>query len=245
MSQAEPTDLPREPIHRLIGPLERFLHVEAAAGVVLLVATAVALVLANSPWSEAFLSFWTTKITIGVGAFEMSHSLRHWINDGLMAVFFFVIGLEVKREIVVGELRDRERAALPVAAALGGMIVPAGIYMLLQHGQPGESGWGIPMATDIAFVVGCMAVLGSRIPVGLRVFLLSLAIADDIGAVLVIAIGYTDNIDLVALAFGAVGIGVIAVLARLGVRSFLAYTLLGGGVWLLFHESGVHATIAG
>ena len=237
--------LPREPIHRLIGPLERFLHIEAAAGVVLLVAAAAALGLANSPWSDGYLGFWNTKITVGAGSFEMSHSLRHWINDGLMAVFFFVIGLEVKREIVVGELRDLSRAALPVAAALGGMIVPAGIYLLLQHDQPGASGWGIPMATDIAFVVGCLAMIGPRIPTSLRVFLLSLAIADDIGAVLVIAVGYTDSIDFVALGWGVVGIAVIAFLARLGARSFLVYTLLGIAVWLLFHESGVHATIAG
>jgi Na+:H+ antiporter, NhaA family len=237
--------LPREPIDRLIGPLERFLHVEAAAGVVLLGAAVLALALANSPWAETYLAFWNTKVTLGAGSFEMSHSLRHWINDGLMAVFFFVIGLEVKREIVVGELRDPARAALPVVAAVGGMIVPAGIYFLLQHGQAGASGWGIPMATDIAFVVGCLAVLGPRVPSSLRVFLLSLAIADDIGAVLVIALGYTDNINLADLAGGIAGILFIAFLARLGARSFLVYTLLGIVVWLCFHESGVHATIAG
>jgi len=237
--------LPREPIHRLIGPLERFLHVEAAAGVVLLSAAAVALVLANSPWSEAYLAFWNTKLGVTIGAFEMSHSIRHWVNDGWMAVFFFVIGLEVKREIVVGELRDARRAALPVAAALGGMILPAAIYLLLQGGQAGAPGWGIPMATDIAFVVGCLAMLGPRVPNVLRVFLLCLAIADDIGAVLVIAVGYTASIDWVMLGSGLAGIGCIAGLARLGARSFLAYTLLGLAVWLLFHESGVHATVAG
>lgn len=238
-------DFPVEPIAKVIAPLERFLHVEAAAGVVLLVATATALGLANSPWAEGFLAFWKTKMTLGVGSFEMSYSLQHWINDGLMAVFFFVIGLEVKREIVLGELRDPGRAALPLAAAIGGMLVPAGFYLALQHGQPGQDGWGIPMATDIAFVVGCIALLGKRIPLGLRVLLLSLAIADDIGAILVIAIGYTDSIDVTALILGFAGIGLIGGLARSGVRSLLVYTLLGAAVWLAFHESGIHATLAG
>jgi NhaA family Na+:H+ antiporter len=162
-----------------------------------------------------------------------------------MAIFFFVIGLEVKREIVLGELRDIRRAALPIAAAIGGMVVPAAIYLSLQAGQLAERGWGIPMATDIAFVVGCMAVLGSRIPHGLRVLILSLAIADDIGAILVIAIGYTSEIYWGTLAWGVVGIAGVSVLARLGVRSFGIYAVLGAGIWFAFHESGIHATIAG
>lgn len=240
-----PIELPKAPIDRLIGPLERFLRIEAAAGVVLLVAAVTALVLANSPWWEAYLAFWNTKIGIAAGSFEMSHSLRHWINDGLMAIFFFVIGLEVKRELVVGELSDPRNAALPIAAALGGMVVPAAIYLCLQPTGPGASGWGIPMATDIAFVVGCLAMMGPRVPNALRAFLLSLAIADDIGAVLVIALGYTTDLHLAALGWGIFGILVIAVLARLGTRSLPVYGLLGFVVWLLFHESGVHATIAG
>jgi NhaA family Na+:H+ antiporter len=175
----------------------------------------------------------------------MRHPLYHWINDGLMVIFFFVIGLEVKRELVLGELRDIQRAALPIAAAIGGMVAPALIYLLLQAGQPGQRGWGIPMATDIAFVVGCMAVLGDRVPHGFRVMILTLAIADDIGAILVIAIGYTESINGMALGLGTAGIALISLLARLGVRSFFVYTLLGALIWLAFHESGVHATIAG
>jgi NhaA family Na+:H+ antiporter len=237
--------LPSEAIDRLLAPLARFLHVEAAGGIVLLVASLLALALANSPWADAFLAFWKTPVRLGVGGFEMSHSLKHWVSDGAMSIFFFVVGLEVKRELVIGELRDPRRAALPIAAALGGMLAPAGIYLALQAGLPTARGWGIPMATDIAFVVGCMAVLGSRVPIGLRVMLLSLAIADDIGAVLVIAIGYTEQIQVPALAHGVGASAAIAGLERLGVRSLLVYTLLGVGVWLSFHESGVHATLAG
>jgi NhaA family Na+:H+ antiporter len=238
-------ELPKEPIHRVTAPLERFMHVEAASGIVLLAATIAALILANSELSEWFLGIWSTQVGFRVGSFEMFHSLKHWINDGLMAVFFFVIGLEVKRELVIGELRDPRRAALPVFAAIGGMVVPAGVYLALQAGEPGARGWGIPMATDIAFVVGCMAVLGSRVPHGLRVMLLSLAIADDIGAILVIAIGYTESLDLTALVLGLLGLVFVFLLARAGVRSLLAYIVVGALVWFAFHESGVHATIAG
>ena len=246
MAHATPdSGLPREPIHRLVDPFERFLHVESAGGVVLLVAAVVALALANSPWSGAFLGFWQTRVAFAIGGFEMDHSLKHWINDGLMGIFFFVIGLEVKRELVLGELRDLRRALLPLIAAVGGMVVPAGIYLALQAGEPSARGWGIPMATDIAFVVGILALLGSRIPMALRVMLLSLAIADDIGAILVIAIGYTDSLSLAWLAAGLGAMGLVVLLARLGVRSIGAYVLVGGFVWLGFHESGVHATIAG
>lgn len=238
-------DLPREPIHRVTGPIGRFLHIEAASGVVLLLATVVALAFANSPWAEHYLKFWKTEVGFRVGSFEMFHSLKHWINDGLMAIFFFVVGLEVKRELVLGELNNPRRAILPIAAALGGMIVPAGIYLALQGGEPGQRGWGIPMATDIAFVVGCMAVLGPRIPRILRVMLLSLAIVDDIGAILVIAIGYTEEIHTTPLLIAFVGLSAIFAFARLGVRSFTVYILLGTLVWIGFHESGVHATIAG
>ncbi|HVS10606.1 MAG TPA: Na+/H+ antiporter NhaA [Planctomycetota bacterium] len=245
MRSQEEEAFPREPIHRITGPLERFLHVEAASGAVLLVCAAAALAIANSDWAEAYLAFWEMPLGLSLGEWELEHSLRHWVNDGLMAIFFFVIGLEVKREIALGELRSPRRAALPLAGALGGMLVPAGVYLLLQGSGPARDGWGIPMATDIAFVVGCMAILGPRIPPGLRVFLLSLAIADDIGAVLAIAIGYTDAIQWIALGLGLAGILIIALLARMGVRSLLVYTLFGTAVWFAFHESGVHATIAG
>jgi NhaA family Na+:H+ antiporter len=238
-------EIRKQPIDRLTGPLKKFLHVEAASGVMLLICTIVALVLANSRWSEGFLALWQTKLTFALGSFEMSHSLKHWINDGLMAVFFFVIGLEVKREMVLGELRDIRRALLPIFAAIGGMIAPAGVYLALQAGQPGQRGWGIPMATDIAFVVGCMAVLGPRVPHGLRILLLSLAIADDIGAILVIAIGYTEHLHWGALLAGIAGLGTVLVMLRLGVRSLGLYAVLAVLIWLAFHESGVHATIAG
>lgn len=169
--------------------MQRFLHVEAASGVLLLVCTAIALVLANSAGSEWYVALWKTKVGFSFGNFSMMYSLQHWINDGLMAIFLFVVGLEVKREMVHGELRYPKRATLPVAAAVGGMLVPAGIYLLLQGGTEAARGRGIPMATDIAFVVGCMAVLGPRVPHILRVMLLSLAFVDDIGAILVIAVG--------------------------------------------------------
>jgi NhaA family Na+:H+ antiporter len=241
----QPVNLPQEPIHRITAPLRRFLHVQAASGAVLLAATVVALVLANSPWSEGFLGIWQSRGVLSMGAFEFNHSLKHLINDGLMVIFFFVIGLEVKRELVLGELREFRRAVLPVAAALGGMVVPAICFLAIEYGGPGQRGWGIPMATDIAFVVGCTAVLGNRVPHSLRILLLSLAIADDIGAILVIAIGYTDDINLLWLAWGLVGIGLVGALSRLGVRSFFAYTVAGIVTWFAFHESGVHATIAG
>ena len=237
--------IPSEPIHRLTKPIERFLHIEAASGIVLLVATLIAIALANSPAAEAVEHFWHTPLAVSVGAFEFRISLAHFINDGLMAVFFFVVGLEVKREMVVGELRDARRAALPIAAALGGMIVPAGVYLALQWGQPGARGWGIPMATDIAFVVGCLSVMSSRVPHGLRVMMLALAIADDIGAILVIAFGYSDGLSWNWLFAGLAGLSVIFGLIRLGVRSSLIYIAAATFVWFAFHESGVHATIAG
>lgn len=239
------TAFPEEPIDRLVAPLTRFLHVEAAGGIVLLACAAAALVLANSPLGDGYLAFWDTMVGFTVGGFELIHSLKHWINDGLMAVFFFVIGLEVKREMVLGELRDPRRAVLPIVAAIGGMLVPAAIYLVLQAGEPGQRGWGIPMATDIAFVVGCMAILGSRVPPMLRVFLLSVAIVDDIGAILVIAIGYTEDLSFTMLLLGFAGIAAIWAVTRLGVRSYLVLGTMGILVWLAFHESGVHATIAG
>jgi NhaA family Na+:H+ antiporter len=225
--------------------VQRFLHVEAASGVLLLICTAIALVLANSAASDWYVAIWKTQVGFAFGDFAMKYSLQHWINDGLMAIFFFVVGLEVKREMVLGELRDAKRAALPVAAAIGGMVVPAGIYLLFQGGTEAARGWGIPMATDIAFVVGCMAVLGPRVPHILRVMLLSLAIVDDIGAILVIAVGYTESLNTTALFLAFAGLGVVYAMGRAGVRSFGIYLILGVLVWFGFHESGVHATIAG
>ncbi len=211
----------------------------------MLIAATVALVLANSAAAEGFLAFWKTQIGFTIGSLEVQHSLKHWVDDGLMAIFFFVVGLEVKREFVLGDLRNPRQAALPIVAALGGMIVPAGIYLALQAGGEAPHGWGIPMATDIAFVVGCMAVLGSRVPPALRVMLLSLAIVDDIGAILVIATVYTDTIYWNWLLMGFAGVGLILFMSRVGVRSVGVYFLVGVLVWFGFHESGVHATIAG
>src|SRR5262245_7336594 len=237
--------LPDEPIDRVIEPVTRVLHVESASGVVLLVFTVAALLLANSAVSERFVALWRTPIGFSFGAFEMHYSLRHWINDGLMVLFFFVVGLEVKRELVLGELRDLRLAALPIAAAFGGMVMPVALYLMLQWGEAGQRGWGIPMATDIAFVMGCLAAIRSRAPRSLRILLISLAIADDVGAILIIAIGYTNALSLSALGWGLLGIGLVTLLQRIGVRSVPLYVLVGVGIWFAFHESGVHATIAG
>ncbi|MGE5256741.1 MAG: Na+/H+ antiporter NhaA [Hyphomicrobiales bacterium] len=240
-----PDLLPREPIQTFIDPVRRFLHIEATSGVALVAATLAALIAANSAAGEGFLAFWQTPVGLRFGSLQLELSLLQWINDFLMAIFFYVIGLEVKRELVRGELRDLRRAVLPLAAAVGGMIAPAAVYLLLLWGAPGERGWGIPMATDIAFVVGCLAVLGSRIPVGLRIMLLSLAIADDIGAILVIAVGYTGQLNWTALWLSALGIGIVVACMKLGIHSLGVYLILSLGVWFEVHASGIHATIAG
>lgn len=232
-------------LQRLAEPLARFLHVEAAGGLVLLAATAAALVVANSPGAAPFAAFWQTRVGVTVGGFELHKPLLLWINDGLMTVFFFVVGLEIKREFVFGELRDPKKAALPAAAALGGMVVPAGIYLALQWGEPGERGWGIPMATDIAFVVGFLALLGRRVPFGLKILLLTLAIVDDIGAVLIIAVAYTADLAPWYLAAAAAGFGVCVLFNQIGVRTVPAYVVVGAGVWLAFLKSGIHPTVAG
>jgi NhaA family Na+:H+ antiporter len=224
---------------------QRFSHMEAAGGIVLIIATAVALVWANSPWADTYVHLWEMKFTVGVPGFGLTESLHHWINDGLMAVFFFLIGLEIKREVLAGELASIRLAALPVAAALGGMLVPAAFYVLFNAGGEGISGWGIPMATDIAFALGVLALLGSRVPIGLKVFLTALAIADDLGAVVVIALFYTASIDWMSLATGLVLLGMLYYANRSGLRKPLPYMLVGLVIWVMFLKSGVHATIAG
>ena len=235
----------RPMIERWARPIVRFMQVEAASGLLLLACTALALVLANSAWSAPFAEFWQTRVGFTVGSFALYKPLLLWIDDGLMAIFFFVVGLEIKAEIVFGELRELRKAALPVAAALGGMVVPAAIYLVLQRGQPGERGWGIPMATDIAFVVGFLALLGRRVPFSLKILLLTLAIVDDIGAVLVIAVAYTVDISLAYLAVAAAGFGIVYLCNRIGVRPVPVYFILGAGIWLAFLKSGVHPTVAG
>ena len=230
---------------RLARPIRRFLAIEAASSILLLAATGVALALANSPWREAWEHFWHQRIAIEIGSFELALSLAHWVNDALMAIFFFVVGLEIKREMTIGELASRQRAMLPVFGALGGMVAPALIYLLLQPGGAASAGWGIPMATDIAFAVAALAVLGPRVPNGLKIFLLALAIVDDLGAVTVIAVFYTDEVRLSALFAAALGLGLVYAIRLAGVRAYAPYFLVGGVVWLATLGSGVHATVAG
>jgi NhaA family Na+:H+ antiporter len=240
-----PPRLPASLAQRWSRPLVQFLEIESASGVLLFLCTVAALVIANSPAGPAVAAFWKTHVTIGADAWKLDESIGHWINDGLMTIFFFVVGLEIKREIVAGELREWRKAALPVMAALGGMVAPAGIYLLLRAGRPGHAGWGIPMATDIAFVVGMLALLGRRVPLGLKILLLSLAIADDIGAVLVIAVFYSSDVSLAALGVAACGLAACYVFNWIGVRRVGIYVLIGLGVWLAFLKSGVHPTVAG
>jgi len=241
----EATRLPKEFVDRLTRPFVRFLHIESAGGAILLLFTVLALVLSNSPWADAFEHAWEIQVGLRVGAVEFARSLREWINDGLMTLFFFLVALELKRELILGELKKPRMAALSIAAALGGMIVPAAIYLALQSGQPGQDGWGTVMATDTAFVIGCLALLGSRIPLSLRVFMLSLAIVDDIGAIVVVAIGYSSNIVWWPLVVAGIGVGIIRAMAKLGFRGFPLYILVGGLIWLAVDASGIHATITG
>ncbi len=238
-------EFPREAIDRVTAPLARFLRIETAGGATLLLAAVIALVLSNSPWASGFLALWEIPLGIRVGIVEFERTLREWINDGLMTVFFFVVALELKRELILGELREPRVAALSIAGAMGGMLVPAAVYLAVQLGQPGEHGWGTVMATDTAFVIGCLALLGRRAPPSLRVFLLSLAVVDDIGAILVVAIGYSAALDWISLAMAGAGILSVRGLALLGVRSILVYLLAGGLIWLAVDASGIHPTVTG
>ncbi len=237
--------LPRAPIQRVTRPFRRFLEIESASGVLLGLCAVVAMVIANSSVGHDFHDFWETHFRISLGRFSLDESLHFWVNDALMTLFFFVVGLEIKRELVAGELSSPQKAALPVVAALGGMLAPAGVYLALMHGKPGEHGWGIPMATDIAFVVGVLALFGPRVPIGLKVFLLSLAIADDVGAIVVIALAYSGTPDMVALGAAALGFGIVYAFNRLGVRTVPIYVIVGSVIWLAVLRSGIHPTIAG
>jgi NhaA family Na+:H+ antiporter len=231
-------------LFRALYPFQRFFEIESAGGILLLVTAAFALIWANV-WPAAYADVWAIDVTVGAPRFQLTLTLRDWINDGLMAVFFFLVGLEIKREILVGELASVRRATLPILAAVGGMAAPAAIYTIFAAGTPAGHGWGIPMATDIAFALGVLALLGRRIPPGLRVFLAALAIADDLGAVIVIAIFYTAHISW--LAFG-IGLGIFALLLllnRLDVHDTVVYGVIGVVLWVAVLLSGVHATISG
>ena len=232
-------------IDRVLRPFQQFTRTESAGGIVLLACTAIALIWANSPWADSYHHLWETTFAVGFPGAGLTLSLHHWINDGLMAVFFFLVGLEIKREMLVGELASPRQAALPIAGALGGMLVPAAIYAGLNMGGPGAAGWGIPMATDIAFALGVVALLGSRVPLGLKVFLAALAIVDDIGAVLVIAFFYTAALSWTALGIAVLVLAALVLCNVAGVRHPAAYALLGVGLWMAFLASGIHATIAG
>jgi NhaA family Na+:H+ antiporter len=241
---ARPSPDPR-PAPLLLRPFQTFFRLESASGILLLAAALAALVWSNSPAGPSYFELWQTVGTAGLGGLVITKPLLLWINDGLMAVFFLVVGLEIKREVLVGELASPKKAALSVAAAIGGMALPAAIYFAVNAGGPGAGGWGIPMATDIAFALGVLALLGSRVPLALKIFVTAVAIVDDLGAVVVIAIFYTEKLSPGILALGAAFVVGLAVLNRAGVRRTWPYALIGAAVWVAFLKSGVHATIAG
>jgi Na+/H+ antiporter NhaA len=218
---------------------------EAGGSALLLLGTVVALAWANSPWSGSYTTFWSTPATIGVGTWQLTLDLRHWINDGAMALFFLVVGLEITREVSTGELRDRRNVAAPALGALGGLAVPALVYLMVNHSGPGAAGWGIVMSTDTAFVLGILALFGPRCPDRLRLFLLTLAIVDDIGAITVMALFYSGDLDVTALAVAAVLVAVLVGLRWAGVWRLTPYVLVGLALWLAVYESGVHGTLAG
>ena len=226
-------------------PVQQFIHTESVGGLVLLVATIVALIWANSPWYDQYHRILETHLSLDLALLEVDLSLHHWINDGLMAIFFFVVGLEIKRELFFGHFSSLRRAALPAIAALGGMVVPAAVYLAFNLGGEGARGWGIPMATDIAFALGILALLGRRVPMEIRVFLLGLAVVDDLGAIIVIAVAYTESISFPYLGMVAVLIVVTVVVNRIGFSHAAVTAVLGFLIWMAMLKSGVHATIAG
>ncbi len=230
---------------RIATPFEHFLHAQTTTGIVLIFMTVLALVLANTPLTHEYAHFFHTKVNLEVGSWQLSHTIHHWINDGLMAIFFFLIGLEIKREILIGELSNIKVAILPILAAIGGMVLPALIYLGINNGTEGAVGWGIPMATDIAFAISALVLLGKRVSPALVTFLVALAIVDDLGAVIVIAFFYTDQINMLPLGLAALSFIVMIVFNRVGVHMILPYFIVGLFMWFFMLESGVHATIAG
>jgi NhaA family Na+:H+ antiporter len=229
----------------ILRPVNAFLHAESGGGLALMAATLVALAWANSPWTHGYEQFWHTPVAVGFGELSISMSLAHWVNDGLMAVFFLLVGLEIKRELLIGELASLRHAALPLAAAVGGMVAPALLYLAFNASGPGRAGWGIPMATDIAFAVGVLTIVGRALPQSAKIFLLAIAIVDDLGAVLVIALFYTSGINLAALITAGAFLAVLGLLNLLRVHSPLPYVVLGIGLWFATLSSGLHSTIAG
>ena len=229
----------------IIKPFHEFAKIEASGGLLLLASALIALILANSIFAEQYFAIWHSTFSINLGPLSLSMPVEAWINEGLMALFFLVVGLEIKREFLVGELSSAKKALLPVVAAVGGMLIPAIIYTAFNLGNPGASGWGIPMATDIAFTVGVLTLLGKRIPTPLKAFIVALAIVDDIGAVLVIALFYTTGVSVSSLAAAAIILLALFFANRLKVRSTLVYAILGIFLWFAFLKSGVHATVAG
>ncbi len=236
---------PKLRIDPLMRPIHRFLEVEASGGIVLIFAAIVALFLANTSLASWYAEIWETKLGGSFGGYQFEMSLQHFINDGLMTLFFFVVGLEIKREMVFGELRSFSRAAFPIAAGLGGMLIPVAVFLGLRWGDVGDSGWAIPMATDIAFVVGFLSLLGKRVPTLLKVSLLAIAIADDIGAVIVIAVAYAQGFSREFLIAGLAVYGLVFAMNTLGVRRIFPYVLVGLGMWVCFYKSGVHPTMVG
>ena len=230
---------------KVVTPFEHFLHAQTTTGLILMCMTIIALILANSPLSQGYAHFFHTNISFNVGSWKLSHTIHHWINDGLMAIFFFMIGLEIKREILVGELSNIKVAILPILAAIGGMVFPALIYLLINSGGTGANGWGIPMATDIAFAISALVLLGKRVPPALVTFLVALAIVDDLGAVLVIALFYTEQIHMLPLVLAGGTFLLMIAFNRFGIHMILPYFILGLFMWFFMLESGVHATIAG
>jgi NhaA family Na+:H+ antiporter len=243
--QPELARLPHELVDRFARPFSHFLRIEAAAGGLLLLVAALAVVLSNTPAAATLESVWHTPISVVIGELDYGRSLRDWINDAAMTLFFFLVALELKRELVLGELRNPRMATLSIAAAAGGMIVPAAIYLALQGGETGHSGWGTVMATDTAFVVACLTLLRRRIPKSLRVFMLSLAIVDDVGAIVVVAVGYSHGFHGIALALAGVLLGAVALMQRIGLRNFAPYIIAGIVLWLAVDASGIHATVTG
>lgn len=245
LENSRPPQTGNLPIEILVSPFVRFAKMEASSGLVLLGATLAALIWANSPWEHVYHSIWSTEVVVGFGRFVLAETRHQWINDGLMSIFFFLVGLEIKREVVIGELSSLRKAAFPIVAAVGGAVVPALLYVLVNHGGEGRNGWGIPMATDIAFALGVLALLGNRVPISLKVFVTALAIVDDIIAVLVIAVFFTARIDVFSLAVGLAGVLVSFGANLLGVRKPAFYAVIGIFVWCAVLKSGIHATVAG